>query len=138
MRFLAAIAACLMLSEGSLAQQPLVFTQIIDTPDQIVGAEVLRVATFYSAFSLEPQGEHLISVCTGTACHVKGAPRILEAIRRTLSLPPERETTDDMGFTVKNVRCLGCCALAPVITIDQDTHGLLTPDQIPRILKKYK
>lgn len=101
-------------------------------------AEVLRVATFYAAFSLEPQGEHLVSVCTGTACHVKGAPRILDAIRRTLKLKERQQTTDDLKFTVRNVRCLGCCALSPVITIDQDTHGLLTPDRIARILKKYK
>ena len=101
-------------------------------------AEVLRVATFYAAFSLEPQGQHLISVCLGTACHVKGAPRILDAIRRTLKLEEGRQTTDDLRFTIKNVRCLGCCALAPVITIDEDTHGLLTPYQIAGVVKKYE
>jgi len=101
-------------------------------------AEVLRVATFYRAFSLEPLGEHLISVCMGTACHVKGAPRILDALRRRLKLAPDRETTDDMRFTVRSVRCIGCCGLAPVITVDRDTHGRLTPDRIPKILQRYE
>lgn len=101
-------------------------------------AEVLRVATFYAAFSLEPFGEHLISVCMGTACHVKGAPRILEALHRNLGLKVGHQTTDDMKFTVKSVRCIGCCGLAPVINIDGDTYGRLTPHRIPKILKKYE
>ena len=101
-------------------------------------AEVLRVATFYSAFSLEPRGEHLISVCTGTACHVKGAPRILDAIHRKLRLQVGRQTTDDLKFTVRSVRCLGCCGLAPVINIDGRIYGRLTPEFIPKILGKYE
>jgi NADH-quinone oxidoreductase subunit E/NADP-reducing hydrogenase subunit HndA len=100
-------------------------------------SEVLRVATFYAAFSLEPRGEHLISVCMGTACHVRGAPRIMEALRRNLDLGDDQSTTDDMTFTVESVRCLGCCGLAPAITIDGNTHGLLTPDQIPDLLDQY-
>ena len=100
-------------------------------------AEVLRVATFYAAFSLEPQGEHLISICMGTACHVRGAPRILDALHRNLGLKDGLQTTDDMKFTVKSVRCIGCCGLAPVINIDGTAHGRLTPDQVPHILKKY-
>lgn len=101
-------------------------------------AEVLRVATFYAAFSLEPQGEHLVSVCMGTACHVRGAPRILESLRRNLELEEGTQTTDDMKFTVKSVRCLGCCGLAPVITIDENTHGLLTPDKVAEVLSQYE
>ncbi|MBS3762948.1 MAG: NADH-quinone oxidoreductase subunit NuoE [Planctomycetes bacterium] len=100
-------------------------------------SEVLRVATFYAAFSLEPRGEHLISVCMGTACHVRGAPRIMETIRRDLELQEGQNTTEDMKFTIKSVRCLGCCGLAPVIMIDENTHGLLSPDQIPDILSQY-
>lgn len=101
-------------------------------------AEVLRVVTFYAAFSLEPQGEHLISVCMGTACHVRGAPRILQAIRRDLSLSEGQRTTDDMSFTVQSVRCLGCCGLAPVIDIDGTAYGRLTPERIPEILEDYE
>jgi len=98
-------------------------------------AEVLRVATFYAAFSLEPRGEHVITVCMGTACHVKGAPRIMDAVRRTLGLKEGRQTTDDMKFTVQPVRCIGCCGLAPVIEIDGTAYGRLTTDRIPEILK---
>ena len=101
-------------------------------------AEVLRVATFYAAFSLEPRGEHLICVCMGTACHVRGAPRILDAVRRKLGLGEGEVTSSDMRFTVKTVRCLGCCALAPAITVDEDTHGLLTPERVPDVLKEYE
>ena len=100
-------------------------------------AEVLRVASFYAAFSLEPQGEHLICVCMGTACHVRGAPRIFDAVRRELDLGQDEQTSEDMKFTVKSVRCIGCCVLAPVITVDGDTHGKLSPDQIPGILERY-
>ncbi len=101
-------------------------------------AEVLRVATFYSAFSLEPRGEHLITVCTGTACHVKGAGRILDAIRRELRLADGRETTDDVKFTVRSVRCMGCCALAPVINIDGEPYGRLTVGRVREILSDYE
>jgi len=106
----------------------------LDTPL----AEVLRVATFYAAFSLEPQGEHVIQVCMGTACHVKGAPGIMQALRGELELEEGRETTDDEKFTVKSVRCIGCCGLAPAITIDDETRGLLTPDMVPDILAEYE
>jgi NADH:ubiquinone oxidoreductase subunit E len=101
-------------------------------------SDIYGVATFYATFSLEPQGEHVISVCMGTACHVKGAPRILEALRRELNLHEDQETTDDLQFTVKSVRCIGCCGLAPAITVDDDTRGLLTPDDIPDILAEYE
>ena len=101
-------------------------------------SEVLRVATFYSAFSLEPRGEHLIAVCTGTACHVKGAPRIIDALRRTLRLKEGKQTTDDWKFTVKSVRCLGCCALAPVMNVDGRIYGRLTSARVPKILKEYE
>jgi NADH:ubiquinone oxidoreductase subunit E len=73
----------------------------------------------------------------GTACHVKGSPRIMDAVRRALGLAEGRQTTDDMKFTVQGVRCIGCCGLAPVITIDGTAYGRLTLDKIPEILKKY-
>lgn len=80
------------------------------------------IATFYKAFSLTPTGEHEIQVCTGTTCHVKGAKRILETIERKLGIT-DGETTDDFKFSLKNVRCLGCCSLAPVITKDGAVIG---------------
>jgi NADH-quinone oxidoreductase subunit E len=101
-------------------------------------AEVLRVATFYSAFSLTPRGQHLVTVCMGTACHVRGAPRILDALVRELGLGDGHETTDDMKYTVKSVRCIGCCGLAPVINIDGKAYGRLTPHRVPQILREYE
>lgn len=101
-------------------------------------ADIYGVATFYAAFDLDPQGEHVISVCMGTACHVKGAPRIMEALREELDLDEDQETTDDLQFTVKSVRCLGCCGLAPAIMVDDETRGQLTPDDVPDLLAEYQ
>jgi len=100
-------------------------------------SEVLRVATFYAAFSLKPRGEHLIAVCTGTACHVKGAPRLLDAIRRKLGLADGRETTEDGKFTVRDVRCIGCCSLAPAMTVDDKVYGNLGPEDVQGVLESY-
>jgi len=99
-------------------------------------SQVLRVATFYAAFSLKPRGRHLINVCLGTACHVRGGGRILEKLERELEIK-SGEASSDLKFSLETVRCIGCCSLAPVIRIDEDTHGRLTQDKIPRILKKY-
>ena len=101
-------------------------------------SDIYGVATFYATFSLEPQGEHVISVCVGTACHVKGAPRIMEALRQELDLDEGQKTTDDLQFTVKSVRCIGCCGLAPAIMVDDETRGLLSPDDVPDILAEYE
>lgn len=98
---------------------------------------VLHAATFYTAFSLTPRGRHLINVCTGTACHVRGAPRLLEALERELGIAAG-ETTKDLRFSVEPVRCIGCCGLAPAIVIDGKTYGRLTPDEVPRLLEGYE
>ncbi len=86
-------------------------------------SQVFHVATFYTAFSLTPRGEHLIKVCMGTACHARGAPRILERIETILGVKPD-ETTEDGKFTLQTVGCLGCCALGPVVNIDDDYHQM--------------
>ncbi len=104
---------------------------------KIPPADVYGVATFYSQFQLEPQGEHTIRVCQGTACHIKGADEILEELQSELNIIPG-EVTEDGNFTLATVRCLGCCSLAPVIMIDEDVHGNLTREKIPDILEKYK
>ncbi|MFA6032744.1 MAG: NAD(P)H-dependent oxidoreductase subunit E [Myxococcota bacterium] len=96
-----------------------------------------EVATFYKALSLEPRGRHTVQVCCGTACHVRGAPRLVERLDRDLKLGAVR-TTEDGRFTVEVVRCVGACALAPIIKIDQDTHGKVSQDQLPRLLKNYE
>jgi len=99
--------------------------------------EVFHVATFYNCFSLEPRGRHLVRVCLGTACHVRGGQRILDKVLRELELPASG-TTADFEFTVEPVRCLGCCGLAPVVRVDQSTHGHLMQSRVPKILKRYR
>jgi NADH-quinone oxidoreductase subunit E len=98
---------------------------------------ILRIATFYKAFSLTPRGKHIITVCMGTACHVKGAPRILESYERKLGIKTG-ETTPDMKFTLEAVRCIGCCGLSPVITIGDDLYGKLSTAKAVKILDKYR
>ena len=100
-------------------------------------SQVLRAATFYKQFSLEPRGKHCISVCMGTACHVRGGQRILERLQRELDVTPGG-TTKDMQFSVEVVRCIGCCSMAPVIRVDDDTHGRLRQDRLPRLLRRYR
>ena len=100
-------------------------------------SRIYHIATFYKAFSLEPRGEYLISVCMGTACHVKGGGRILETFCRELGVEAGK-TTPDGKFQVEAVRCLGCCGLAPVVTINEDLYGKITSGKVKGILKKYK
>ena len=99
--------------------------------------QVLGIGTFYRTFSLEPVGKYPIHVCMGTACHVQGAPKLLEALERELGVK-RGHTTTDRQFTLDTVNCLGCCGLAPVITVGQDVHGKLKQTQLQRILKKYQ
>lgn len=99
--------------------------------------EVFHVATFYSCFSLEPVGKHLVQVCLGTACHVRGAPRVLDRLLRELKLG-HLGTTRDFEFTVRAVRCIGCCGLAPVLRVDANTHPHLTQTKVPALLKRYR
>jgi len=101
-------------------------------------AQIYGVATFYTMFRLKPQGKHIIRVCKGTACHVSGANGILKAINTHLNLKDGVDTTKDGLFTVMEVACLGCCSLAPVIMIDDNTFGKLLPESIPTVLNKYK
>ncbi|ADL12510.1 NADH-quinone oxidoreductase subunit NuoE [Acetohalobium arabaticum] len=100
-------------------------------------SEVYGVATFYSQFHLEPRGENIIRVCMGTACHVRGGDEILDKVKAELGIDAG-ETTDDQKFTLESVACIGACGLAPVMTVNDDTHGLLVPDKIPDILDQYR
>ena len=90
-------------------------------------ARVYGVATFYAHFAIEPKGKPLVRLCDGTACHVKDSIPILDAIRKRLGLDGKRNTTPDMLFTVETVACLGACGLAPVVVIDDQVHGQMTP-----------
>ncbi len=95
------------------------------------------VATFYAQFKMKPRGRYIIRVCKGTACHIQGSPKISERIEDILGIE-SGETTDDLRFTLEEVACIGACALAPVIMINDDPHGRLTPDKIKDILDGYK
>lgn len=99
--------------------------------------EVYGVSTFYSQFSLEGSGKHVVSVCMGTACYVKGAEKVLERLALELKVKPGK-TTPDGTFTLQQTRCLGCCGLAPVMMIGEDVYGRLSADEVPAILEKYK
>jgi NADH-quinone oxidoreductase subunit E len=90
-------------------------------------ARVFGVATFYSHFAITPKGKHLVRLCDGTACHVKDSIPILDAVRKRLKLDGKKNTTDDMLFTVETVACLGACGLAPVMVVDEQVHGQMTP-----------
>jgi len=102
----------------------------------ILECEVYGVATFYEQFHLEPHGRHTVRCCRGTACHVKGGPKIIEAIACALGVEPG-ETTEDMRFTFETVACLGTCFLAPVIMVNNDYYGYLSINQIEEILERY-
>jgi len=97
---------------------------------------VYSVATFYNVFSLEPKGKYIIQVCMGTACHVRGAPRIVEEIERILEIK-NGNTTEDKMYTLETVNCLGVCALGPVMTINGIYHGHLVSNKVESILKEY-
>ena len=100
-------------------------------------AEVYGVATFYAQFSLEPKGQYVVGVCLGTACYVKGSQQVLDKLEEVLEVPAGRTTKDGL-FTLNATRCLGACGLAPVMMINDEVYGRLTPDEIPTILDKYR
>ncbi len=100
-------------------------------------SKIYGVVSFYSQFYTEPRGRHTIRCCRGTACHVKGASRVLDAVKKTLGIE-EGQTTDDMQFYLETVACLGACFLAPVMMIDNQYYGRLTPQRVASILKSYR
>jgi NADH:ubiquinone oxidoreductase subunit E len=103
---------------------------------QIPLSRIFGVVTFYSQFYLTPRGKHVIKSCQGTACHVRGAKGSLEALSRELKVEPG-ETTDDLNFTLETVACLGTCFLAPVVMVDNDYYGKLTPKRAVDAVRKY-
>jgi len=115
-------------------------TPAIDQISEIVGipaAEIYGVITFYSQFRLKPLGKYLIKICDGTACHVNGSERIAGIIEDELQIIGN-DTTPDGLFTLQKVACLGCCSLSPVIMINDETYGRLTPKKVQQLLKEYK
>jgi len=95
--------------------------------------QIYHIATFYKAFSLVPKGRHAVLVCMGTACHVRGAPRLLDRITEFLNIRPG-ETSNDMRFSLNTVNCLGCCALGPVMVVDGEYHSNPPPKEMEKIL----
>jgi NADH-quinone oxidoreductase subunit E len=100
-------------------------------------SQVFSVATFFQAFSLKPRGRHTITVCLGTACHIRGGQRLVDKIERDFNLKPG-ESTEDMRFSLETANCLGCCALGPVVVIDGKYESKVTPDKLDKILKNYE
>jgi NADH-quinone oxidoreductase subunit E len=101
-------------------------------------ARVFGVATFYAHFALEPKGKHVIRICDGTACHVKQSLPVLNALREKLGTTEKSKTTPDMLFTVETVACLGACGLAPVIVIDEQVYGQVTPERAVALVDEIK
>ena len=99
-------------------------------------SQIYSVATFFRAFSLKPRGRHLINVCTGTACHVRGATKILEKMERDLEIN-RGETTQDLKFTLETVNCVGACALGPMVIIDGEYSGQMKTDKVENLLGQY-
>jgi NADH-quinone oxidoreductase subunit E len=100
-------------------------------------SQILNIATFYKAFSLEPRGKYLVRVCLGTACHVRGGEKILSSAEQHLGIK-SGETTPDLKFTLESVNCLGCCALGPVMMVNEEYHGKLIPSKVTEILRQYQ
>ena len=101
-------------------------------------ARIYSVATFYENFALEPKGKFVIKVCDGTACHVRKSVPILERLRKELGLTEKKRTTDDLGFTVETVSCLGACGLAPVLTVNDKVYPGMTPDKAAALMEELK
>ena len=97
--------------------------------------DVYGVATFFTSFSLEPKGKHIVTICMGTACHVRNSPGVLDEAMRFLDIEPG-QTTEDMLFSLETVNCLGACALGPIVVIDGKYHGEMTPAKVKKILEK--
>lgn len=98
--------------------------------------QIYQVAAFYKVFSLEPRGKHIITVCKGTACHVRGSNMLVDQVDRVLKIKPG-ETTKDLEFTLEEVNCLGCCAIGPVMTVDNKYYGNMSVSKVERMINKY-
>ena len=100
-------------------------------------SQIYGVATFYSTFSLKPRGRNIISICLGTACHVRGGARVNDKLEELLNIG-DGQTTEDKRFTLESVRCIGCCSLGPVVKINEDMHGRIGSDEIEKVLGQYE
>jgi NADH:ubiquinone oxidoreductase subunit E len=127
------LAAC----QEVVGYLPVELQEYIGQSLNIPGSDIYGVVTFYSFFSMFPKGRHTIKVCLGTACYVRGSKQILEKISSVFKIGVG-ETTEDRRFSLESVRCLGACGLAPVVVVDNDTHGGVTPGGILEVLNRYE
>jgi len=110
------------------------FSKKLDIP----ASRFFGTATFYSQFHLKPRGKNIITICRGTACHVKGSERLINRLFMELDIPPDEETTPDLKFTVEKVNCIGACGIAPVTVLNKEVHGKMTLDKLIKEVKKIK
>jgi NADH-quinone oxidoreductase subunit E len=101
-------------------------------------SDIFSVVTFYKQFRLRPPGKYLIKICDGTACHVNDSTMLINVLRDELKLDDDADTSKDGLFTVETVACLGCCSIGPVVFVNEDVHGKLTPQKVRRLLKEYQ
>jgi NADH:ubiquinone oxidoreductase subunit E len=132
-----AVIAVLRQCQDIVGYMPVELIDYISLGLNLSSSEVFGVASFYALFSMKPKGKHLIKLCTGTACYVKGIKEVLSRISNAHDLP-EGGTTEDRRFSLESVRCLGACGLAPVMVINQDTHGAVSSDSVLDILERYE
>ena len=132
-----ALMPILQAAQGIYGYLPIEVQTIIAEEMDVPLEKVYGISTFYAQFSLYPKGENQISVCLGTACYVKGAGQVLERIQKELGIGTG-ECTADGKFSLDACRCVGACGLAPVMIVNGDVYGRMTPDQVPGILAKYR
>lgn len=123
-------------TQGILGYLPIPILKTISRDLQVPLSEVYGVATFYNFFTLAPRGQHVIQICMGTACYVRGGERILATLQKELGIEPGG-TTPDNKFTLEVVRCLGCCGLSPVVAIGEKVYRRVTPTGVMEVLKSY-
>ena len=104
----------------------------------IPASRIFGIITFYSQFHLKPRGENIVTVCRGTACHVKGSEKLINRLFMELGIPPEEDTTDDLKFTIEKVNCLGACGIAPVVVCNKDVHGKMSLDKLTKVIRKLR
>jgi NADP-reducing hydrogenase subunit HndA len=123
-------------AQGIFGYLPAEVQEVVARQLQISVAKVYGVVTFYSFFTMVPRGRYPISVCTGTACYVRGAEKVLDELKRLIKVPVG-ETTPDGKFSIAGLRCVGACGLAPVVLVGEKTYGRVAPDQVKKILREY-
>ncbi len=126
----------MQLAQDIYGYLPIEVQKIVAEELKVSLEKIFGVATFYSQFSLNPKGEYVFAVCLGTACYVKGAGEIFEKLEKELGLK-DGETTPDGKYSLSATRCIGCCGLAPVMTVNEDVYGKLVASDVPGIIQKY-